>query len=43
MKVDQWVAVFGEQLGDLAVKRGDSRVEVLDVASELSDATRSRA
>src|SRR5205085_4238933 len=38
VQVGHWVAVFGEQLRDLSVERGDALVEVLDVAGEVSDA-----
>ena len=34
------LAVLGEQVGDLAVERGDPVVEVVDVAGELADAAR---
>jgi hypothetical protein len=38
VQVGDWVAVFGEQLCDLGVERGDALVKVLDVAGEVSDA-----
>jgi hypothetical protein len=40
VEVGERVLVLDQQLGDLAVKIGDPRIEVLDVPGELADATR---
>lgn len=39
----EWIAVIGEQLGDLGVEGCDALVEVLDVAGKFADAARGGA
>src|SRR5206468_8589184 len=40
VEVADWIAVLGEQLRVLRVEGGDALVEVLDVASEVTEAAR---